>query len=163
MLNPSLITDAVTATLQNIADVATAMTVLDSGGNPTVRITAYHYLLGADHRLMEAIYKMPAPSMLVAWEGTQGGNFNGYAIWKHHIAVYLRMGNAAGSNDPVGYEYLWWKICNGLPEGSNVNIRYMNILPELDIMDTPSIAHMLDVDQIDMFRGEFIIPEMGDN
>jgi hypothetical protein len=106
---------------------------------------------------------MPAPSVLVTWEGTLGGNFNGYAIWKHRIAVYLRMGNMAGSNDPVGYEDLWWTICNRPPSGASANIRYINILPELDIMDTPSIAHLLDEDQLDIFRGEFVLPEIGDN
>jgi hypothetical protein len=163
MLNPSQITDAVVTTLKNIPELAAAMTVLDSHQNPTVRITAFHYLLGADHRLAEAIYKMPSPSMLVAWEGTFGGNFNGYTIFKHRIAVYLRMGNAAGATDPVGYEQLWWTICNRPPQGSSQNIRYINILPDLDIMDTPSIAHLLDEDQIDIFRGEFVLPEMGDN
>jgi hypothetical protein len=163
MLNPSQVLDAVTAALASIPELSAAMTVLDASGNPTVRITAYHYLLGADHRLAEAIYSMPAPSILVVWEGTQGGNFNGYAIWKHRIAVYLRMGNAAGATDPVGYETLWWTICNRPPTGSGVNIRYMSILPALDIMDTPSIVHLLDQEQIDIFRGEFLIPEIGDN
>lgn len=163
MLNPKLITDAVAATLQNIPALAAAMTVTDSGGNASVRISAFHYRLGAEHRLAEAIYKMPAPSILVAWEGTQGGNFSGYAIWKHRIAVYLRMGNMAGNNDPVGYEDLWWTVCNVAPSNASQNIRYINILPELDIMDTPSISHLLDEDQIDIFRGEFVIPEVGDN
>ena len=162
MLNPSQVTDAVVSTLTSIPELAAAMTVMDENSNPTVRITAFHYLLGADHRLAEAIYKMPAPSMLVTWEGTLGGNFNGYTIFKHRIAVYLRMGNAAGATDPVGYEQLWWTICNRPPQGSSQNIRYINILPGLDIMDTPSIAHLLDEDQIDIFRGEFMLPEIGD-
>lgn len=163
MLNPSQVTDAVTAALVAIPELAAAMTVTDGNGNPICRITAFHYRLGAEHRLAEAIYKMAAGSILVVWEGTLGGNFNGYQIFKHRIAVYFRMGNMAGSNDPVGYEDLWWTVCNRPPEGSSVNIRYMNILPELDIMDTPSVAHLLDEDQIDIFRGEFVLPEIGDN
>lgn len=162
MLNPAKITDAVVDQLVKIPELATAMTVT-AGANPAVRITAYHYRLGAEHALREAVYKMPCPSILVAWEGTQGGNFNGYQIWKHRIAVYLRMGNAAGNTDPVGYADLWWIICNRPPAGATNNLRYVNILPELDIMDTPSIAHMLDEDLIDIFRGEFVIPEIGDN
>jgi len=162
MLNPKLITDAVVAVLCEIPELATAMTVT-TGGNADLRITAFHYRAGAENRLAEAIYKMPAPSIRVAWEGTQGGDFNGYQVWKHRIAVYLRMGNMAGNVDPVGYEDLWWMICNRLPAGSSQNIRNINILPELDIMDTPSVAHLLDEDQIDIFRGEFVLPEMGDN
>ena len=162
MLNPALVTDAVVGVLAGIPELATALTVT-AGGNATVRISAFHYRLGAEHPLAETIYKMPAPSVLVAWEGTLGGNFNGYAIWKHRIGVYLRMGNMAGNKDPVGYEDLWWIMVNRPPTGQSQNIRYLNILPDLDIMDTPSIAHLLDEDQIDIFRGEFVIPEVGDN
>jgi hypothetical protein len=163
MLNAGLITDAIAAVLQKIPDLAGAMTVIDGTGAPICRISSFHYRLGQEYRLAETIYKMPSPSILVAWEGTQGGNFNAYQIWKHRIAVYLRMGNMAGNTDPVGYEDLWWLICNQPPLGSSGNIRYISILPELDIMDTPSIAHLLDEDQIDIFRGEFVIPEIGDN
>lgn len=163
MLNPGQITDAVVDWLKKIPELATAMTVLDADRNPAVRISAHHYRLGAEHRLAQMIYAMPAPSILVVWEGTLPGNFNGYAIWKHRIAVYLRMGNAAGSTDPVGYEDLWWIICNRPPSGETQNIRYLNVLPSLDIMDTPGIAHMLDEDQVDIFRGEFVFPEIGDN
>jgi hypothetical protein len=73
------------------------------------------------------------------------------------------MGNMAGNKDPVGYEDLWWIMVNRPPTGQSQNIRCLNILPNLDIMDTPSIAHLLDEDQIDIFRGEFVIPEIGDN
>ena len=82
------------------------------------RISAFHFRLGQEHRLAEAIYKMPAPSMLVAWEGTKGGNFDGQTIWKHRWGIYYRMGNAAGVADPVGYEDLWWITCNRPPGGT---------------------------------------------
>ena len=108
MLNPAAMVDSIVTTLQSIPDLAAAMTVLDQSGSPTCRISAYHYRVGVEHRLAEAIYKMPAPSMLVAWDGTQGGNFNGQTIWKHRFNVYFRMGNAAGLTAPVGYEDLWW-------------------------------------------------------
>ena len=95
------------AVLKTITDLAAAMTLLDATGAPVVRITAFHYLLGQEHRLAEAVYGMPAPSMLVAWEGTKGGNFDGQTIWKHRWGIYYRMGNAAGLGTPVGYEDLW--------------------------------------------------------
>jgi hypothetical protein len=127
------------------------------------RISAFHYRLGQEHRLAERIYKMPAPSMLVAWDGTMGGNFDGQTIWKHRFNVYFRMGNAAGVENPVGYEDLWWIVCNKPPTGSQVNVRYMQLYPGLDIMDTPSVAHALDEDLQDRFVGTFVIPEIGDN
>jgi hypothetical protein len=106
---------------------------------------------------------MPAPSMLVAWEGTKGGNFDGQTIWKHRWGIYYRMGNAAGVAVPVGYEDLWAITCNCPPGGTGPNIRNIQLCPGLDIMDTPSIDHALDEDLIDRFKGAFIFPELGDN
>ena len=163
MLNPAPITDAIVAVLKTITDLAAAMTVVCTDKTSVVRITAFHYRMGQENRLMEAVYAMPAPSMLVAWEGTNGGNFNGYQIWKHRFGIYYRMGNAAGVASPVGYEDLWALTCNSPPGGDKPNIRNIQIYPGLDIMDTPSIDHALDEDLIDRFKGVFTIPEIGDN
>jgi hypothetical protein len=163
MLNPSAMVDAIVNTLQSIPDLAAAMTVLGQNGAPTCRIAAFHYRLGLEHRLAQAIYKMPAPSMLLAWDGTQGGTFDGQTIWKHRFSLYFRMGNAVGQSEPMGYEELWWTLCNQPPTGSAVCIRYMNVYPGLDIMDTPSVAHALDEDLQDRFVGTIVINEIGDN
>ena len=61
MLNPAPVTDAIASTLLAIADLNAAM---------DGRIAAFHYRLGQEYRLAERIYKMAAPSMLVAWDGT---------------------------------------------------------------------------------------------
>ena len=166
MLNPGPIADAIVATLKTITDLAAAMTVLDADDNPVFRITAFHYLLGQEHRLAEAVYVMPAPSMLVAWEGSKFGNFNGYQIWKHRFGVYYRMGNAAGLATPVGYEDLWTLTCNGPTHDAagvvGQNIRNVEIATHLDMAEI-SIDHALDEDLIDRFKGVFTIPEIGDN
>jgi hypothetical protein len=154
MLNPSPLVDAIVGVLLSIPELSAAL-----GG----RISAFHFRLGLEHRLAEAIYKMPAPSMLLAWDGTQGGNFDGQTIWKHRFSLYLRMGNAAGLSEPIGYEDLWWIVCNRPPAGSEVGIRFMQLYPGLDIMDTPSVAHALDEDLQDRFVGTLTIPEIGDN
>jgi hypothetical protein len=163
MLNPAAMVDAIVGVLQSIPELAAAMTILDSTDAPTCRITAYHYRVGVEHRLAEKIYKMPAPSMMLVWDGTQGGNFDGQTMWKHRFSLYFRMGNAVGLSEPMGYEELWWTVCNKPPTGQQVGIRYMNLYPGLDIMDTPSVAHALDEDLQDRFVGTFVIPEIGDN
>jgi hypothetical protein len=160
MLNPAAITDALATQLALIPALAAAMT---PAGSVVARIDAFHYRLGAENTLQMAVYKMPAPSLLVAWEGTLGGNFNGATIWKHRMGVYFRMGNMAGVLGPVGYEDLWYQTVNGVPTGSSRNIRYLNLMTGLDIMDTPSVSHAVDEDRIDYFRGEFLYPEIGDN
>ena len=162
MLNPAPITDAIVAALQSIPELAAAMTVLDASQQPVVRITAFHYRLGQENRLAEAIYAMPAPSMLVAWEGTNGGSFKRLPDLETPLGHLLPNGQRAGVASPVGYEDLWAITCNCPPGGQGPNIRNIELYPGLDIMDTPSIDHALDEDLIDRFKGVFTIPEIGD-
>ena len=160
MLNPRSIINAFVTAVSSISAVSSAMT--PSGGS-SPRITAFHYMAGSDHSLREALVKMSAPSMLVVWEATGSAGGGGAYLWKHRLGVYIKMANSANSLTPVGYEDIWWSICNGLPTGSAVNLRYMQLLPSLDIMDTPTIVHVTDEDQIDRFKATFIFPEIGDN
>src|SRR5579863_4020965 len=110
MLNSSILTDAIVGTLQTIPDLVTAMTSADN-------IVAFHYLIGSDHRLSEAIFKMPSPSILVYWEGTQGGNSSGYELFKHRFAVVIRAGNQTNAETPISYEGIWHLVANGHVNG----------------------------------------------
>ena len=83
-------------------------------------------------------------------------------MWKHRFNIYFRMGNAVGQASSGGYEQLWL-LCNQPPTGSPVSTRYMNIDPGPEIMDTPSVGHMLDEDGVDRFVGTLVFPEIGDN
>lgn len=156
MINPSTLTDAVVAALQGIPDLVAAM-----HDDPT-RIYAYHYLYGEESKFDLALNEIKPPSILVAWEGTLGGNFNGYTIWKHRIGCYVRSSNMANVDVPTSYEYLFYTMVNG-PVNGGQNIRYINVLPTVDIMDTPQAIHMLDEERMDYFKVEMVFPELGDN
>lgn len=158
MLDLDAATDAIVAALAAIPELAAAITAQGQ-----VQIKGFHYLQGEEQTLSEAVYSMRSPSMLVAWRGTRGGNFNGYTVWKHTWSVFYRMGNAAGAPSPVSYAALWRLTCDGIPTGFDQNIRYTQLYPGLDIMDTPTVAHAMDPSQIDYFEGTFVIPEIGDN
>lgn len=157
MIDPSTLTDGVVTALQSIPDLVTAM-----NGDQT-RIYAHHYLYGQEYRFAEALYKVTPPSILVVWEGTFGGNFDGQTIWKHHVALYLRTANVANAETPTSYEHLFWLIVNGPVFGGPANIRQSHVIPEVDIMDTPSATHMVDEDGMDYFKVEMSFPEIGDN
>ena len=38
--------------------------------------------------LAHAIHQMPAPSIMVAWQGTAPGTFGGVDVWKHQVTLY---------------------------------------------------------------------------
>jgi hypothetical protein len=125
-------------------------------------IYAYHYRPGTEHRLAEALFKMRAPSVMVYWDGTQGGNFDGYTLFKHRFSVAIRAANQANVDTPVSYEDIWHLITTGAVNGATQNIRQINIVPQVDLMETPSVAHMVDGEEMDYFMGTFILPEIGD-
>ena len=157
MLNPRIIADAIVSALRTIPDLVAAM------AGEASRISAYHYLYGADNRLDLAINKMKPPSILVVFEGTQPGDFDGSTIWKHHFCVYIRVATAANMVLPLSYEDIWTLIVNEPVNGGAQNIRSVNLVDGVDIMDTPGIIHMLDEDRMDYFAARFVIPEIGDN
>ena len=157
MLNPEPITDAIVAALQDIP-----LVVAEMGGDPT-RIQAFHYRPGQDLRLVERVYKMTPPEILVAFNQTLAGNFDGETIFKHRFEVYIRVGNLATMPDPHSFEYLWWALTSAKMNSTGQNIRYVNLVFGLEIMDTPSISHHVDEDGQDYFCAYFVFPEIGDN
>src|SRR4051794_12970992 len=112
MVNPTDITDAIVATLRTIPELVTAM-----NSDPS-RISAYHYILGKDNRLSKAQFQTASPSIMVMWDGTNGGNFSGYEVWKHRFMLYIRAANQANNPAPIGYETLWYYIVNGKVNGT---------------------------------------------
>jgi len=157
MLNPQPLVDAVVTALQTIAPLVAAMN--GSQGN----IYAHHYVFGSDQSLARAIYQMTAPSILVAWVGAKGGNFDGATIVKDYVAIYIRMANQAGEVAPVAYEELWWLIVNSPINGGTLNIRYVHLVPgKWEIPDNPSIEHLVDEEGMDRFCAHFAFPQIGD-
>lgn len=161
MLNPRPLVDAVVTALQSITPLVAAM-----NGNAQ-NIFAHHFVYGADQSLARAIYQMTAPSVLVAWEGAKGGNFNGTSLIKDSVAIYIRMGNQAGQLLPVSYEDLWWLIVNAPVSvdggAGTLNIRYLHLVPgKWEIPDNPSIEHLVDEEGMDRFCAHFAFPQIGD-
>lgn len=162
MINTDLLVNAVVSTLQTIPDLVTAL-----NGDPT-RIFPYHYIYGIDAPLETALYEVKPPCIMVAWENTLPGDFDGTTLWKHTVNVYMRTGNQALASPPITPAYLWWMIINLGVNSTAVNIRYTQILksgstPLVDIMDTPAIEHMKDENGMDFFIGRCTFPELGDN
>ena len=156
MINPAQLVDSVVTALQGIPDLVSAM------GSSAENIYAHHFLYGAENSLIDAVYKITPPGILVAYEGTLGGNFDAATIWKHKVACYIRAANATNQENPVSYEDIWSVIMNG-PVNGGPNIRCINVMPNTEIMDTPSIEHQIDQDGIDFFVVHLVFPEIGDS
>ena len=44
---------------------------------------------------------MPAPSIMVAWQGTAPGSFGGVDVWKHQVTLYLRARETFDGDPPT--------------------------------------------------------------
>lgn len=157
MLNPRTLVDAVAAAFGTITTLVQAM------NNDPTNIIAYHYNYANDPRLVLAIEEMKAPSILVYWQGTQGGNFSGQQIWKHRLEAVIRAGNTTGTT-PLSYEDIWFAMMQEPCNGTSLNFRNQEIIPGVvDLVDTPSIKHHTDSENMDMFTVELVFPEIGDH
>jgi hypothetical protein len=157
MLKPSRIVDAVVTALKTIPDLVTILV------NDDTRIVGYHFVPGLNQSLNEALNTMLQPSLLVAYKGVIGGNFNGYVIFKHEIEIYYRGANQRGFGQPVKSEDIWYVIVNAPINSGTLNIRQVQIMPgQLEIMETPSMTHMQDMELQDYFVGNCIFPEIDD-
>ena len=81
MVNIAQVVDAIVEKLREIPELVTEM-----GANPD-RIYAYHDHYPKRTSLPQAIYQMPAPSVMVAWQGTAPGNF-GENEWPEDIVAH---------------------------------------------------------------------------
>jgi hypothetical protein len=157
MIKGSLIVDTLAATLQTIPALVTAM------NNDPTRIVGYHFIPGLSRSLTEAVQQMLTPSILINYEAIMGGNFNGYMIWKHHVDIYYRGGNQAGQMIPTNAEDIAYLMMNQPVNAGTLNVRQIEILPgQLDLMDTPSFAHMVDDAGTDYWCGRCVFGEIGD-
>lgn len=132
------------------------------GGDAT-RIRAFRYLYGVDPCLELAINEMKPPGIIVAWEDTLPATLNGDVLFKHRYNVYIRLDNQSQASSPLTYGYLWRQIISAPVLGGTQNIRYVELLPEVNLMDTPGIMHAIDETRMDYCVGQFVFPEKGDS
>ncbi len=156
MLDPEVLSAAIVTTLRTIPDLVTAM-----AGDPN-NISAHQFYPGTERSLASVVANMNAPSILVVWKGTLGGNFDGMHVWKHPFEIYIRTGNAAELETPAGPGHVWWLMMNKPVNNWTLNIRQIQIMNGVDIMDLPSISHRQDEELTDYFCASVTIPEIGD-
>lgn len=162
MLDPDVVLNSVVAALQSIPDLATEL------GAPaipaTASITGHYFYSGEENSLIRTLGQMKSPSILIAYLDYVGGNFDGMTVWKHRLNMYIRPRNKASNGTSASAQHLWWMAMNlpvAVPEAAP-NIRYVNLVPNLDIMDTPLLKHQTDELGQDFFVSTMVIPEIGD-
>jgi hypothetical protein len=157
MINPAELVDALVAKLRAIPDLVAEMEGDDQ------RIYSYHDSYPKRVSLPLAIYEMPVPAVMVAWQGTTPGTFGANEAWKHNISLYLRARETFDADPPSAYYKLFSLIVNGAPNGSGQKLLYTTVHDGCYPMDTPSIHRVADEQGTDYFEVAVSFTEIGDN
>jgi hypothetical protein len=156
MINPAELVDALVEKLRAIPEL-----VLEMEGDPE-RISAYHDLYPKRVSLPLAIYEMPVPSILVAWQGTVPGSFGENEAWKHNLSLYLRARETFEGDPPTAYHRLFDLIVNGVPAEGALKMLYTTVHERCHPMDLPSIQRSTHEQGTDYFEVTVSFTEMGD-
>lgn len=139
MVDPGLLTVALTTKLQSIAELVDLL-----GGDP-YRIFPYRRRHPGQTNLQQAIYRMPIPSIMLVWEGTVPGRLGKNEVWKHKYALYLRAKEEVDSDASKGAYQLWQTMINGVPQGEGcdgLKMLYTTVHESCFALDTPAIIPM---------------------
>lgn len=156
MIDTSELVDSLVALMRDIPELVTEM------GGDASRIYAYHDQYPKRVSLAYAIHQMPAPSILVAWQGSQPGSFGGVDVWKHQVTLYLRARETFDGDPPTAYYTLFRLITKGVPTTTGVPLMNSTIHPACYPMDVPSIQRATDAEGLDYFEVQMAFTEAGD-
>lgn len=158
MVNPSEIVEALIVLMRDIPDL-----IAEVGGDPE-RIYAYHDRYPQKVSLELARYEMPAPSVMVAWQGTRLGSRGGFNAWTHDLSISLRAKEET-EDPPDGYYKLYRSIVKGVPaSGDGQPLQYMTVHASCEAMDDiPPIARQTDAAGVDYFEISMSFTEIGDD
>jgi len=157
MIDPAELVDNLVALLRDIPEL-----VAEMEGDPQ-RIFAYHDQYPKRASLAAAIHDMPAPGIMVAWQGTSPGSFGGVDVWRHQVTLYLRARETFSGDPPTAYYRLFRLITKGVPASVGVPMLNATVHPACHPMDLPLIQRQTDAEGLDYFEAPLSFMEMGDD
>src|ERR1039457_4601389 len=116
MIDPSQIITNLVAMLRDVPDL-----VVEMGGDAE-RIYPYHDSYPKRVSLVHAIHNMPAPGLMVVWQGTQPGSFGGVDVWKHQVTLFLRARETFDGGPATPYYRMFRLITKGIPTAAGVEM-----------------------------------------
>ena len=157
MIDASEIVNNLVAMLRDIPELITEM------GGDAERIYPYHDSYPKNVSLVHAIHAMPAPGLMVVWQGTQPGSFGGVDVWKHQITLFLRAKETFEGDAPTAYYRLFRLITKGIPTAAGVEMINATVHPSCYPMDLPQIQRQTDAEGLDYFEVPLSFTEIGDD
>ena len=157
MIDASEIVLNLVATLRDIPELVAEME------GDWERIYSYHDSYPKRVSLVHAIHSMPAPGVMVVWQGTQPGSFGGVDVWKHQVTLFLRARETFEGDAQTAYYRLFRLITKGVPTGAGIVMLNATVHPSCYPMDLPSIQRQTDAEGLDYFEVPLTFTEMRDD
>jgi len=157
MINAAEIIDSLVGLLRDIPELVALM------GGEQGRIFAYHDLYPKRISIDRARYEMPAPGIMVAYQGTSPGSFGRSEVWKHELSITLRAGEEQDGEAPIGYYQLFRLITKGVPASLGLALGLATVHASCQPMDTPALRRQIDAAGVDYFEIAMSFTEIGDD
>jgi len=157
MIDPAILVNAVVTALRDIPSL------LAEVRGDAERITAYRDKPPDNVSLDEAIYRMPAPSVMVAWQESGPGNFAEWEAWKHQVSIFVRADDAPDLNVASGSFYRIFQAIWKGPRNAGETLRNTTVHADLYPMDVPTFRRIRDIEGVDFFEVAVTFTEIGDN
>lgn len=156
MIQSNVLVDNLVALLREIPELLALV------HNDIDRIYAYHDQYPKNVSLVHAVHAMPAPSLMVVWQGVSPGSMSSMDVWRHQVVIYIRSRDADLSESP-GYCQMFRAIVRGVPASSGLPLVNTTVHPSCYPMDLPSIQRQTDAEGLDYFEMPLTFTEIGDD
>jgi len=157
VISPAELVDNLVALLRDIPELVAEM------GGDEQRIFPYHDQYPKRASLAAAIHEMPAPGIMVAWQGTTPGALGGMDVWKHQVTLYLRSRETFDGEPQTAYYRLFRLITKGVPASMGIPMMNATVHGACHPMDLPLIQRQTDAEGLDYFEVPLTFTEMGDD
>jgi hypothetical protein len=125
-------------------------------GEEESNIRASNGISRVAHSLQREILDMPEGSIFVAYQGFTRGAVRNAEITKHEIAAFIR----AASPDDDSHIAFGALLIDGIPNGEEQPVRYLEMNEFVDSMDMPRFERVSTSDlTFDIWKLTFTVPE----
>ena len=161
MINPGTLLDDIVTQLRLVSALVTEM-----AGDPD-RIAPYYDNYPESTSTTRAIQDMPAPGLLVMYDGTSQGGGR-MQPWAHQFKLILKLGEKVSASTGADHYSALHLLVDGIPTGGALKLLNMEINSGCDGMDVPRMERQgLIIDaagnQMDYWVVRWVLSEKGDD
>lgn len=161
MINPGVLVAGIVAALRAVPELVAEC------NHDELRINAYVDRYPDSASIARAVWKMPNPSILIAYQGFGPGRVRAMETWRHQVTVFLKLRELGPDEASEAYYRALELLVNGVTTVSGQRMLATEVVADCYAMDVPSAGRRsLVIDQvgttIDYWEFTAVFTEKGD-